>query len=943
VCATLHVCDASDPRDPPIGRPLAHAMVYILDDALQPVPDGIAGEIVIGGVGVARGYLGKPALTAERFQADPFAGGGARMYRTGDRGRLRADGVVEFLGRIDQQLKVRGYRIEPGDVEAALLRGARIAQAFVTAHGELDGRSLVAYVVAADRSPPVDDLLAALRGRLPTYMVPSAIVVLERFPLTVNGKIDRAALPAAGIAGNERAAGTHVAPRTSTEQRLAAIWADVLGCDLPGLTDNFFALGGHSLLATRAVGRIRRAMASTVTLQQFFAATTLQALAELVDATRDQDAPVSPPVAVPRSPRMPLSSLQQGLWTLERLGSAGAAFNMPIALRAGGAVDVEALRRTLSELVRRHESLRTRFASDGDGPFCTILPPQPVQLEIRDLGAMPAAARRAETDRVQQAEMQCRFDLGSGDLLRAVLLLGDDDALLVLTTHHIAVDGWSIALLVDELRTLHDAFAAGRASPLREPGLQAVDYAAWQRQRLDEPALERLAQRWRQRLAGAPTVFELPTDHPRPAMQSYRGALHRIRVPAETHRALADLGALHGATLYMTLLAAYGVLLARLGGVEDLLIGSPLAVRSEPALETVVGPLLNTVVVRADLADDPTFVDLLARIRSATLDAQDDRELPFDRLVAQLQPTRDRARPPLVQVLFSLQNYPQSNDATSAHGPSRWQRVESPWSHAKYELSLYVEETPDGLSCEFEYATDLFDAATIARWSGHFLALLAGAAADPDTRASRLPLFDATARRQLLESWNDTARTGLDALSIPDHVRLQARRRPEAIAVSCADRALTYAEVDRRSTALAARLRSAGARPGERVGLCLDRTVDLVVAILAVFKAGAAYVPLDPAYPQQRLDDMVQDSALRCVLADRASAARVPASVAPSSVLVIDAPGVLASEGDAACEVASVRPAIRHCRSRALHGASLRSFVDKNRATRIIFRIMHIM
>ena len=905
VCATLHVCDPADPRDPPIGRPLAHATVHVLDDALQRVPDGIAGEIVIGGVGVARGYLGKPALTAERFPADPFAGGGARMYRTGDRGRIRADGVVEFLGRIDQQLKVRGYRIEPGDVEAALLRDGRIAQAFVTAHGELDGRSLVAYVVATDRSAPSPDaLLASLRGRLPAYMVPSAIVVLDRFPLTVNGKIDRAALPAPGVAATERPAGTHVAPRTPTEQRLAAIWADVLGCDPPGMTDNFFALGGHSLLATRAVGRIRQSLAVAITLQQFFAATTLEALATIVDETivdvaRGHETPTTSLVPVPRSPRMPLSSLQQSLWTLERLGSVGAAFNMPITLRAGGAVDVEALRCALSELVRRHESLRTRFASDGDGPFCTILPPQPVQLDVRDLAALPAATRRAEIDRIQQAEMQRRFDLGTGQLLRAVLLVGDDDALLVLMTHHIAVDGWSIALLVDELRALYGAFAAGRASPLREPELQSVDYNVWQRHRLDDPALERQAARWRERLAGAPTVFELPTDRPRPAVQSYRGALHRVRVPVETHRALAELGAAQGATLYMTLLAAYGVLLARLGGVDDLLIGSPLAVRTEPALEAVVGPLLNTVVVRANLADDPTFADLLARIRGATLDAQDDRELPFDRLVAQLQPKRDRARPPLVQVLFSLQNYP-----SSGHGAPQWARVESPWSHAKYELSLYVEETPDGLSCEFEYATDLFDAATIARWSGHFLALLAGAVAAPATRASRLPLLDDAARRQILESWNDTARTGLDALSIPDHVRLQAQRRPQAIAVSCTDRALTYAELDRRSFALASRLRSAGAAPGERVGLCLDRTVDLTVAILAVFKSGAAYVPLDPAYPQQRIDDMVQDSALCCVLTDRASAARVAGSVAATSLLVIDGTDPLSSEDAAVHDVA---------------------------------------
>ena len=889
VCATLHVCDATESRDPPIGRPLAHATVYVLDDALQRVPEGIAGEIVIGGTGVARGYHRKPALTAERFLADPFVGGGARMYRTGDRGRIRTDGVIEFLGRIDQQLKVRGYRIEPGDVEAALLRDGRIAQAFVTAHGELDSRSLVAYVVAVDRSMLAsEDVLAAVRGRLPAYMVPSAVVVMERFPLTVNGKIDRAALPPPGAGSAERDASAHVAARTPTERRLVEIWADVLGCSPPGVLDNFFALGGHSLLATRVVGRIRQTMAVALTLQEFFAAATLEALAVAVDAARGHDASMASPMPVPRSPRMPLSSLQQSLWMLERLGSAGAAYNMPIALRAYGRIDVDALRRTLSELVRRHESLRTRFASDADGPYSTIQPPQDVRLEVRDLDAMPASARRVEIDRVQNAEMLRRFDLGAGELLRALLLMGNGESLLSLTTHHIAADGWSVAVLVNELRALYDAFAAGRDSPLYEPVLQFVDYSVWQRERLNDPALEQQKQRWHDRLAGAPIVLELPTDRPRPAVQSYRGALHRFRVPAAMHRALAEVGAQHGATLYMTLLAAYSVLVARLGGVEDLLIGSPLAVRTETNLESVVGPLLNTVVLRSKLDDDPTFSDLLVRTRAATLDAYDDQELPFDQLIAQLKPRRDLARQPVVQVLFSLQNYPSPDAGSPDEAPSiEWVRVDSPWDHAKYDLSLYVEETSDGLSCQCEYATDLFEAATIERWCGHFLCVLAGMIADPSTRASRLPLLGEADQRLLLETWNDTARAGLDAPSIPEQIRRHAQLRPNAIAVTCADRALSYADLDRLSSALAARLRQSGAAPGERVGICLDRTVDLTMAILAVFKSGAAYVPLDPAYPQQRLDDMMQDSGVRCVLTDRASAARVTGWIAPTSVLMV--------------------------------------------------------
>lgn len=900
VCATVHVCDAADPRDPPIGRPLAHATVYVLDDALQRVPDGIAGEIVIGGTGVARGYHRKPALTAERFPADPFFGGGARMYRTGDRGRIRADGVVEFLGRMDHQLKVRGYRIEPGDVETALLRDGRIAQAFVTAHGELETRSLIAYVVAAEPSGlSSESLLATVRERLPAYMVPSAIVILDRFPLTVNGKIDREALQAHGAASVERLRRAPVTARSPTELRLAAIWVEVLGCRQPGRQDSFFALGGHSLLATRAVGRIRRTMKVTITLQEFFSANTLESLAKVVDAARGRGATIAPPMPIPRTPRMQLSSLQQSLWMLDRLGSAGAAYNMPIALCARGRINVEALRRTLSELVRRHESLRTRFELDIDGPYCAIQPQQDVRMDVLDVGAMPAEARRVEVDRILDTEMRQRFNLREGNLLRAVLVTGDDESLLSLITHHIAADGWSVAILVNELRALYDAFAARRDSPLREPTLQSVDYGAWQRDRLNDPALEQQKQRSHDRLVGAPMILELPTDRPRPAVQSHRGALHRFRVPAGLHHSLAELSAELAATLYMTLLAAFSALLARLCGVEDLLIGSPLAVRTEANLEDLVGPLLNTVVVRSILEDDPTFAELLVRSRGATLDAYEDCELPFDHLVTRLQPKRDLARPPVVQVVFALQNYRAADAKLSDEGRSvLWEQVETPWAYAKYDLSLYIEETSNGLSCQFEYATDLFEAKTIERWGEHFLSVLGAAAADPATRISRLPLLGEANHRYPLQVWNDTALGGLDAPSIPEQIRRLALLEPNAIAVSCANRALTYADLDRCSSALASRLRQSGASLGQRVGICLDRTVDVVVAVLAVFKSGAAYVPLDPTYPQQRLDDMLQDSRISCVLTDRASATRMTGSIAPPLVLMLVDAEPLPSEHD---------------------------------------------
>ncbi|SDY56872.1 amino acid adenylation domain-containing protein [Lysobacter sp. yr284] len=886
VCATTHDCDRADPRDPPVGRALAHAPVYVLDDALQPVPAGVVGEIFIGGSGVARGYRGRAALTAERFLADPFAGAGARMYRSGDRGRLRADGALEFLGRLDRQLKVRGYRIEPGEIEAAFLRDERIAQAHVLAQGELDGRSLAAYAVAAPgRTLDADDALAALRTRLPAHLVPSTLVVLERFPLTAHGKIDTHALPQAGVAAS--AGRVHVAARTATERLLAAIWREVLGCREPDVRDRFFDLGGHSLLATRAVGRIRRAAAVELSLREFFAAATLEDLARSVDAARGLGASsaAAPLRPVPRAPRLPLSPAQRSLWTADRLGAAGAAYNMPLALRASARIDVEALQRALDELERRHESLRTAFLSDGDGLYAAIQPAQAVALELHDLSALAPAEREAQAARLRERDMRRRFDLGAGRLLRASLLrLAEDEHRLTLTTHHIAADGWSVALLADELRALYAAFAAGRASPLPEPPLQHADHQAWQDARLDESALDRLAQRAGERLLGAPTVLSLPADRARPPAQSYRGALHRFVLPQALHRQLLELGAQRGATLYMTLLAGFGALLSRLSGARDLLLASPLALRAEPGLERVVGPLLDTAVLRLDLRDDPGFAELLARARAATLDAHDGQDLPFERLLAQLRPARDLARQPLAQALFSLQNYPAAQDQDAA----LWQRERSPWSHAKYDLSLYVEETAQGLACECEYATDLFDAATVERWCAQWASLLAGAVADPDTRASRLPLLDADERRRLLAEYNDTARSGYDRASIPALVAEQARLRPHAVAVGCGERTLSYAELDRRSSALARRLRRAGAGPGERVGLCLERSVELSVALLAVLKSGAAYVPLDPAYPQQRLDYMVADSGLGWAVCDRANAARLTGSLAPQRAIAVE-------------------------------------------------------
>ncbi|WP_170292322.1 non-ribosomal peptide synthetase [Xanthomonas maliensis] len=883
VCATLHICDPDELRNPPIGKPLPHVRLYVLDPALQPVPAGIAGEIHIGGTGVGRGYHGRAALTAERFIADPFGPPGTRMYRSGDRGRRRPDGTVEFLGRLDRQVKVRGYRIEPGDVESALLQLAGVGQALVLAQGELDRRRLIAYVVPAHPGAVTpESILADLRVHLPAYLVPASVIVLAQFPLTASGKIDQSALPAVDACSVPQ---TSAAPHTPTERQLAAIWIEVLGCQSPGVDDNFFALGGHSLLAARAVGRIRETMAVAVSVRDVFTASNLRDLARVIDELQVACPASAAPIPVAHGTRLPLSSIQQSLWMLDRLGAAGSAYAMPITLRHQGEVDVSAMQQALSEIVRRHEILRTTFVCDAQGPHCVVQPAQTVALEVHDLSALSSSDCARTSLRLQQALIERRFDLGRDLLLRGLLMqCADQQWLLCLTTHHIAADGWSITLLVEELQRLYTSYADGRLPVPPPPRMQYADYSVWQRDRWDESALEQHRRYWQACLADAPMVFELPADRPRPPVQSYRGALHRFNIPAELHRALAALSAAHGVTLYMTLLAAFNVLLHRLSGCRDILIGSPIATRMESELIDMIGPLLNTVVLRIDLSEDPTFATVLARARAMTLDAYEHQALPFEQLVDQLRPPRDLARQPLVQVLFSLQNQPTASTAPT----DVWSRIDSPWSYAKYDLSLYITETADGLACEYEYATDLFDGTTIARWSDHLRCLLAAIVADPGMRASRLAIFDGVARNQLLSTARRIAGTGLETGSLPELVARQARRRPQALAVRCATRALTYAQLDEQSDGMAARLRRKGASAGQRVGLCVERSVDLVVAVLAVLKSGAAYVPLDPAYPQQRLGHMVRDSAPCCIVTDHASASRVAPLIAADCLLDID-------------------------------------------------------
>ncbi|HEX7243109.1 MAG TPA: amino acid adenylation domain-containing protein, partial [Longimicrobiaceae bacterium] len=640
----------------PIGVPVDQVRAYVLDRRGAPVPEGVAGELYLAGAQLARGYLGRPELTAERFVPDPFApGAGERAYRTGDRVRRLIDGTLEFLGRTDEQVKVRGFRIEPGEIEAALEEHPAVRQAAVVVREDRPGDPrLAAYVLAGDGGASAAELREHLRGRLPEHMVPGAVVVLDALPLTPSGKVDRRALPAPEAAGDEEA---WVAPRTATEEVLAGIWAEVLDAERVGAADDFFALGGHSLLAVRAISRIRTALGVEVPVRAMFESPTVEGMAGRVDALlREGGAASAAPIPrVPRDGDLPLSFAQQRLWFIDQLDPGSAGYNVPVALRMRGALDARVLERAVTEIVRRHEVLRTVFRSTAAGEAAqAILPPAPFRLRHVELSGMAEAEREAAARELALREAAAPFDLAAGPLLRGTLArMGEGDALVLFTTHHIVSDEWSVPVMIREVSTLYEAFAAGRASPLPELPVQYADFAAWQRAHLSGEVLERQLAYWRDRLAGAPPLLELPTDRPRPTVASTAGAMRAVAFPAGLGAALRALGRRAGTTPFMTLLAGFQALLARWSGQDDVLVGTPVAGRTRAETEGLIGFFVNTLVVRTDLSDDPTGRELLARVRERMLEAQTHQDLPFERLVDELRIERSFSHTPLFQVMFT--------------------------------------------------------------------------------------------------------------------------------------------------------------------------------------------------------------------------------------------------------------------------------------------------
>ncbi|HEY0174505.1 MAG TPA: amino acid adenylation domain-containing protein, partial [Pyrinomonadaceae bacterium] len=844
----------------PIGRPIANTRVYLLDGRMRPVPAGMRGELYAGGDGVARGYLGRPALTAERFVPDPFSEEpGVRLYRTGDVVRHLPGGVLEFVGRADGQVKVRGFRVELGEVEAALREHAAVNECAVVVRVDETGEGrLVGHVARrAGHEVSGEELRQYLAGRVPGYMVPAVVAVLERLPLTANGKVDRAALPEVTV---ERPAGAGERPVGEIEEVIARLWEQVLGVEGVGRRENFFEAGGHSLRATQLMSRVRETFGVQIPLVVLFERPTVAELAAAVeDALRAGSSLTIPPVvAAPRTGPLPLSFAQQRLWFLDRLMPEAASYNVPVAYRIGGRLDVAALERSLNRIVERHEVLRTTIAVIGTEPSQIVRPASPLTLEHADLAGPTEDARAEAVRREVESESRHTFDLATGPVVRARLLrLAEEEHVLVITMHHIVADGWSVGVLARELSAFYEAEARGAEALLPELPVQYADYAAWQRGWLQGEELERQLAYWREQLAGAPTVLELPADRPRPKMQTGLGGVERFEVGGEVLEGLQAVGREEGATLFMTLLAAFGVFLSRYSARQDLLIGAPIANRGREEFEGLVGFFSNTLVLRTRVEDDPSFRDLLRRARAACLGAYAHQDVPFEALVEELQPERDLSRSPLFQVVLTLQNAPLKPLELADLDVSR---LKVHTDTAKFDLGLNVYEEGSILAASFEYNRDIFEPATIRGMVERFQVLLEGIIKNPEQPVSDLPFLKPSQLQYYVGEWNETAAAYPLERCVHELVAEQAARTPDAVAVVHGSQGLTYAELDADANRLARYLVSRGAGPGTRVAVMLEHSPRMVAAVLGVLKAGAAYVPLEPGHPPLRLAFQLEDS-----------------------------------------------------------------------------------
>ncbi len=863
----------------PIGRPFSNIQLHVLDQRAQPVPLGVVGELHIGGAGLARGYLHRDDLTAERFIPNPFGEG--RLYKTGDLACYRADGNIEFLGRSDNQVKIRGFRIELGELEAVLLGHPQVSGAIVVARDDQPGSSyLAAYVVPTEPALSAKDLRQFLKQTLPAHMVPSAFTFLEKLPLTPNGKVDRRALPTPTVDVSQTA--DMVVPRTPIEQAIADSFAIVLSQDtqapLVGAYDSFFELGGHSLLATQVVSRLRQTFQTEIPLRALFEAPTPAELATLIHdtLTGDQEQVAPPIVPIPHvaDQPLPLSWAQERLWFLDQLEGPNSTYNMPLAIQLQGPLDIPSLGQALDELVQRHEILRTYFRNHGGTPMQWIEPAVSLDLELVDLQTVEV---NEQTRRIQQQlaeNAHTPFDLAKAPLLRTVLLkVAAEDHILLATMHHIVADEWSMGILIQELTTLYSAFTQGQSSPLPGLTLQYRDFAHWQRQWLQGDVLQRQLAYWQDYLTDAPALLELPTDYPRPAQQTYRGQQQTFVLSPELCPQLKRLAQTTGTTLFMVLFAAFSLLLHRYSGQDDIVVGTPIANRNRSEIEGLIGFFVNTLALRSQLTDSLTFTDLLEQVRQSALGGYSHQDVPFEQVVEAVQPDRNLSHSPLFQVMFDWHS--SSNAALELPGLTMT-TLEPETVTAMFDLTLTMTESEAGIEGIWEYSTDLFKPDTIERLTRHFQILLAGILAQPQLQVTQLPLLSQAERQQVLVSWNDTQVTYAQDLCIHQLFEQQVERQPDAIAVVFNGDTLTYQALNAQANQLAHTLQAQGVGSDTLVGIYLERSPALLVSLLAILKVGAAYLPLDIRYPQERIAYMLQDAAVSVLITQKSGLDRLP-------------------------------------------------------------------
>jgi amino acid adenylation domain-containing protein len=848
-----------------IGRPIANAKIGLLDRCLQPVPVGVQGEIFIGGAGVSRGYLNRPELTAEKFIPDPYCSTrGGRLYRTGDLARYLDDGNIEFLGRVDSQVKIRGVRIELGQVEAAAREHSAVREAAIVVRENRDNEPLLAAYVST-RQPLLDrELKAFLKTRLAQPMVPSIIMFLDQLPRLPNGKVNQKLLPAIDL---ESGGKTQRAPRNEWEGLLATIWANVLSRDRVSVDDNFFALGGHSLTAIRIASKVQEAFGIEFPIRLLFEKPTIAELCEAVQACA-QRVPTRGFAAVsPRShdSRVPMSFAQQRLWFLDRLAPAEPFYNLPEALRLRGTLDLAALDAALAEVLRRHSVLRTTFGveegelvqviSDGDTP----------RLQVVDLAELKPEQRDTEAKRLAEQQARRPFDLEQGPLLRSELLkLDDEDHVLLLTFHHIVADGWSVSIVGKELSALYGAFHHGAPSPLDELAIQYADFAVWQQERFTGAMLDQKLDYWKKQLAGASGVLEIQTDLPRPATQSFHGASCEFNLSVETARLLKRLGLQESATSFMMLLAAFNVLLYRYSGQADILVGAPVSGRDYPELENLVGLFVNTIVLRTDLSGEPGFRELLSRVRSTTIGAYSNQEIPFEKVIEEVNPARDLSRSPLFQVMFSFQQ--GGPQAARDFGNLQMSPFGVNAGTSKFDLELLITETDQGFDGILEYNTDLFLPETIAAMVRHFRNILEQGARHPDCPVSRLCLLDEKERQEITDHFSAGPTRELPKLCFHQLFESQAEKTPDDPAVIAEDGSLTYRELSAKANSAAHALMEKGLTRESIVAVLSDRGSTLLCSMLGIWKAGCAYLPLDPRYPARRLAQMLEQARVETVI-----------------------------------------------------------------------------